>query len=236
MKKLLNVLMLALAMNFIAVAGGIGWLYSSGHVDKQKVLAIKAIVFPPPASQPGPQTNSPSTSPGQPKLKLEELLGLAATRPAPEQVEFLQRKIDSQVLQLDERERQLHDLQIRVDLDRKQVQQDRQALDQERTQQQKLDELAKKQAADKGFQDTLKLYMEMTGKQAKQIFMTLDDDTVVRYLRAMPSRDAIKIIKEFKTDQEVARLQPLLEKMRQASTQPALQAADAGGPASTPGP
>ena len=36
MKKLLNMLALTLALNFLAVAGSIGWLYQSGRLDRQK--------------------------------------------------------------------------------------------------------------------------------------------------------------------------------------------------------
>ena len=56
----------------------------------------------------------------------------------------------------------------------------------------------------------------MPPKQVKQIFATLDDQTVVNFLQAMEPRTAAKIIKEFKTDDEVARMQKVLEKMRQA--------------------
>jgi len=40
MKKLLNVLAWTLALNFVAIAAGVGWLYNSGHLDHPKVVAI----------------------------------------------------------------------------------------------------------------------------------------------------------------------------------------------------
>ena len=36
MKKLLNVLVLVLAMNFLAVAGGVGWLWQTGPAGSRK--------------------------------------------------------------------------------------------------------------------------------------------------------------------------------------------------------
>src|SRR5208282_2189760 len=109
MKKLLNILVLVLAMNFVGAAGGVAYLCSAAHLNRDKALAIKAILFPPPATQSAGEINSPLAPASQPTLRVESLLAQAATRPAGEQVDFLQGKIDMQVLQLDERERQLND-------------------------------------------------------------------------------------------------------------------------------
>ena len=46
MKKLWNVLVLTLALNFLAVAGLAGWLVQSKKLDRTKAHAIKAILFP----------------------------------------------------------------------------------------------------------------------------------------------------------------------------------------------
>jgi hypothetical protein len=44
--------------------------------------------------------------------------------------------------------------------------------------------------------------------------MTLNDDAMMQYLRAMDSTAAGKIIKEFKTPDELERVQRILETMR----------------------
>jgi hypothetical protein len=46
--------------------------------------------------------------------------------------------------------------------------------------------------------------------------MTLPDDVVISYLQAMPPRLASRICKEFKSPEEIGRIQSVLEKMRQA--------------------
>jgi hypothetical protein len=71
-------------------------------------------------------------------------------------------------------------------------------------------------ATDKGFQDSLALYNTMPAKQVKQVFASLDDATVVRYLQNMQPRRAAQIVKEFKTPDEVQRIQRVLESMRRA--------------------
>jgi hypothetical protein len=222
MNKILNVLALALALNFLAVAGGVGWLYKSGHLDHDKMQAIKAIVFPSPTTAPSQDTNSPPGPATEPTLKLDELLAQAATRPSGEQVDLIQRKIDAQVLQLDQRERALYDLQQQIRRDQVAQAAKRVELDKEQKKLTDQEQQARKLEQDEGFQKSLALYNTMAGKQVKQIFMTLDDDTVVRYLQAMEPRDAARIAKEFKTEPEVEHLHVLLEKMRQtpAATQP----------------
>ena len=56
----------------------------------------------------------------------------------------------------------------------------------------------------------------MPPKQVKLIFMTLNESTVQEYLTAMDTRTAGKIIKEFKTPDETAFVQRILERIRQA--------------------
>ena len=40
MKKLFNVIVLALAINFLAAAGGVAWLFRSGHLDRARLLEV----------------------------------------------------------------------------------------------------------------------------------------------------------------------------------------------------
>ena len=228
MKKLLTVLMLTLALNFLAVAGGVGWLWNSKHLDHDKVDAIKQILFPPPATAPATQPDTTvADATTQPTLRLEELLAKESGHSAGEQVEFIQRTFDTQMAELDRRERELADLKRQTDLAQSQITRDRAAL---QAQQQALDAAKQQQAAlasDKGFQDSLLLYNTMAPKQVKSIFMGLDDQTVMNYLRAMQPRTAGKIIKEFKTQDETDRIQRFLERMRQAATTAPAQTAAA---------
>ncbi len=47
MKKLFNLIVLTLAMNFLLVAGGVGWMVKSGRLDKAKALEVKKMLFEP---------------------------------------------------------------------------------------------------------------------------------------------------------------------------------------------
>lgn len=231
MKKIFSVLVLTLAVNFLAVAGGVGWLFQSGHMDKEKMQAIKTLVFPPPDNSPGATATTQPTDAAttQPLLKLEELLAAHAGRAPGEQVEFIKDAFDTQMAQLDRRKRELDDLARQVEIAKQQATRDRLVLTKDQTDLQSREELASKLATDKGFQDALKLYTAMPPKQVKAIFLTMDDDTVRRFIRAMQPRQATKIIKEFKTPDETARLESVMKDMG-GIPKDSDPAADANGP------
>jgi hypothetical protein len=68
--------------------------------------------------------------------------------------------------------------------------------------------------------------------------MDMPDEAAARFLQAMPPRTATKIVKEFKTPAEVARINRVLERVRQggsiASGQPATKPATAPDGAAQP--
>lgn len=214
MKRLLNVVMLTLALDFVAVAAAVGWLYQQGRLDRQKVLAIREILFPKPAE--APPAAQPTTQPVQPIMRLEELLAKAVGRSASEQVEFIQHAFDAQMALLDRRQRELQDLQRQVDMSKEQMARDRAQLQAQQQDLEARQNQALRLASDKGFQDSLALYNTMPPKQVKTIFMGLDDQTVANYLQAMSPRTAAKIIREFKSPEETQRIQKILEQIRLA--------------------
>jgi flagellar motility protein MotE (MotC chaperone) len=203
-----------LAINFIALAGFVGWVVKSQHVNREKALAIKDLIFGAPTPAPATQPVVDATT--QPSLRLEELVARQSGHTASEQVEFIQHTFDTQMAQLDRREREVRDLERQVDLAKLQMTRDRDALEAEKKQLKDREEEAARLASDKGFQDALDRYIAMPPKQVKDVFTKLDDPTVVRFLQAMEPRIAAKVIKEFKTPDEMTRIQKVLEMMRQA--------------------
>lgn len=219
MKKLWNVFVLTLAVNFLAVVGAVAYLYGSGHLDPTRVRAIKAVLYPPPAP-PSPAATQPiddsrrRTGTGEPVLRLGELLEQKSGLSTSDQLSFLQQTFDARMAELDRRQRELIDLQRQVDMANTTLARDRTALEAEKKQLAEREQLATKLANDQGFQDSLELYKSMPARQVKQLFWSMDDETVKRYLQAMEPRGAAKIIREFKAPDELKRIQKILDPMR----------------------
>lgn len=230
MKRLLSVIAWTLALNFLAVAGALAWAWRTGRLDHEKVGRIKEIVLAPgsqPATRPAGERADAAT---QPSLRLEQLLARASGRTAGEQAEFMQRSFDAQMAVLDRRYREVQELQKTVEHAQRRLDADRQKVLGERAKLAAQQQEQKRLMTDQGFQDTLQLYSGMPGKQVKTVFMTLDDATVIQYLRAMEPRVATKVVKEFKTAAETERIARVMEKMRQAAE----GEGSAGGPSSGP--
>ena len=215
MKKLFNAITLVLAINLLAVAGGIGYLVQTKQLDKEKLLAIKAIVFPAPVDEVA-TTQPADAATTQPTARLDELLARRTGMTIGQQVDYLQETFDAQTKQLDRRRRELDDLQRQIELAKIQVARDRERVNADGATLTAERDEAERLAADQGFQDSLAMYQSMPGRQVKSIFMTLGDDVVIRYLQAMGPGAAKKILKEYKSPEEVGRVQSIMEKMRLA--------------------
>ncbi|MDP9173017.1 MAG: hypothetical protein M3O30_04020 [Planctomycetota bacterium] len=221
MKKLFSVLVLLLALNFLALVGALGWLVKSGHLDKARIGQVKSILFPVTDSTPqAALKETTDSSVTHPAMGLDQLMALQTGRPASEQVEFIQHTFDAQRLELDRRQRELTDLKLQVDLANQKLSSDRAALEKEKKALTDREQESARLATDKGFQDSLELYNNLPSPRVKTIFLALNEGTVQQYLEAMQPRVASKIIKEFKTPEEIGFIQRVLERIRlaQAST------------------
>lgn len=215
MKKLFEALAFTLALNFIVAVGLLAYLFQSHHLDRERIGKIKLILFPlpeapPPATQPsGPPQPPPASD------RLKDLLARHAVgSSAAQQVEFIQQTFDQTMLQLDRREREVADRERQVAGVNARLAADRKDLEAERQRLSEQEQQADRLAADKGFQDTLNLYNSMTSRQVKTLFMTMDESMAAQYLDSMQPRTAAKIIKEFKSPEDVDRLKRILDKMR----------------------
>lgn len=214
MKKLFSVIAWTLALNFLAAAGGIAWLYKSGRLTRDKLHQIREMVFAP-ATQPveaKPEVRDPAT---QPTVRLEQLLAQVSGRSAGEQLAFIQQNVSSQMAMLDRRFADLQDQRRTIDQAKSQLDKDREKLKADQEKLATAQQAQQKLESDQGFQDTLERYNAMPPKQLKTIFMAMPDPTMLQYLRAMEPRMVAKIFKEFKSPEEMQRVSKVMEKMRQ---------------------
>jgi len=216
MKRLWDVLVLTLAVNFLVLAGGVGYLYKAGRLDRERVAKVKEVLFPPTTAPSEGAATQPSDPTTQPTLVLETLLAHRASMTAGQQVDFVRQTFDERQAQLGRREEELRNQQRLLDLAQAKAGEDREAFELERKRFRDEQDQARKLATDTGFQTTLAQYAALPAKQVKGIFATLSDDTVRLYLQAMEARAAAKIVKEYKTPEELDRVQKIMEKIRKA--------------------
>ncbi|HXE53035.1 MAG TPA: hypothetical protein VN541_08475 [Tepidisphaeraceae bacterium] len=223
MKRLWDVLVLTLALNFLVVAGATGWLYQGGRLDKSNIAKIKEVLFPPPPAQVAQTQPAVSSDPTtQPTLSLEQLLSKHSGMTAGQQVDFVRQTFDERMALLERREHELADLKAQIDMAQSQLTAGREALEADRKKLTDEQELARKLSSDEGFQHSLNIYRTMPAARVKAIFANLSDDAIRQYLMALPERTAAKIIGEFKTPDETDRIKRILESMRKGdpTTQP----------------
>ena len=185
MKKIFDTLVLLLAINFLAVAGGVGWLYQSGHLDRERVKTIKETLFPLPVAEIPATQPSGTDAPAPAAQRLAELLARrSGGKMTSDKVESIQQAFDMAFAQLDRREREAGDREQQVARANAKLAEDRKALEDDRRKLIEQGKQADKLASDKGFQDTLNLYSTMTSKQVKSLFMTMDESAAADDLDA----------------------------------------------------
>jgi hypothetical protein len=219
-KKLGVLVLFVLSLNFLAVAGGVGYLIGTGKLDKEKGKEIAKILFPEPVPTTQPTTQPSDSDPDDPLLSIDELLVKTTGMSAAQQNEFLRSTFESMSAQLDRQRREVMDLRRQVDFAQVQLAKDRATLDQRHQELNTRDQQQTAAATDKGFQESLAVYDAMKAKQVKDIFVSLEEETVVRYLQAMDPRRVSSILKEFKTPEELSKAQSLLEQMRKNGVTP----------------
>lgn len=216
-QKLFSVVTAVLALNFLIVAGGVGYLVATKKLDRAKAHAIRDIITTQPSTQPASATTQPATQPSlldAQLLPLDALLAKAAKKPVVEQADFVRGELDAQAAIVERRLREIADQRDQLAVAKIELEKQRIAQQQ---QQKQLDDAKAEQArlaADEGFQKTLELYTAMPARRIKALFTNMDDVTVVRYLQAMDKDLAAGILAEFKTPQETSRAQLLMERMR----------------------
>ena len=216
LKKLWMVLVVTLALNFVALAAVAGLLAQRAHLDTEKIRAVREVLFPADEStdegEPDPIVEEPAGP-----TPMEELLALLdeqSGKRAERRVSDLTATLDERATMLDRRRREVLDRRRTVDAAARSVRVEREAFESDRDAWDDAVRVAGERASDEGFQEALALYEQLPSKQVKAIFAELADEEAVAYLRAMEPRQATKVLKEFKTDAEIRRATALLEMLR----------------------
>jgi len=216
MKKLIKALFVVAIFNLIAVLAGTGWLFSSGRVDKARIMSMTHLFNEPVAVE-------------QAKIKAEEariakelaeqekpLPELALNTEERNKVRVEMTQIDRQ--RLDRMKREVKDLQATLSRERRLIAQDRKTLSEEKEAFEAMRDRLSGLEGGQQFQKSLASITGMKAKDAKAILSTLladkKDEEVITYLSSMDDRVRTAIITEFVKAGEEQLAADLLESIR----------------------
>jgi flagellar motility protein MotE (MotC chaperone) len=109
----------------------------------------------------------------------------------------------------------LRSMQLAIDAAKSKLDKDLKQLDVDRADLAARIEEQNKLAKEEGFLKALKNYTQMKPKMVKDDFMKMDDQQVVRFLAAMKSDTATKILNQFKTTEEQDKRLRIMEMLKQ---------------------
>lgn len=228
MKSLIRAVSVLAIINLLAVAGLVGWLFSQGRIDRQRVLEMSEIL--------GETSEARAERIEAARLKAE-----AANAPKPRtdgDIRSTDQRNDARIeLTMIDRER-LERLQREVRDLQTQLRQQRQMLDRDRTkfEQEKADFQAMRErlyAIDGAdyFKKSLAVLNGMKPADIRPVFNTMIGDgkteEVISYLAAFDERHRAKVVTEFVQGGEVELAAGLLESLRTRGLEPAVAGANA---------
>lgn len=238
MKTLWTALCLLLLLHALALAAFVGWLKSSGRLDRTRLTHVKTIFVHTIADEKKQADEAAKTAEENKQKAIEaaRLESVANNGPvsvadrlkadaqvddiAMQRVERLQRDIADLRSQLVKAKDLLAKQKADLDAQRKSFEDEIKA------------ETAKREDAD--FQQAVKTYEQLDPEQVKGMFQTLMQQgktkDVVDYLASMQLRKAAAVLKEFKTPDEIVQATGLVQKLRDRGVDTtALRLAPAGG-------
>lgn len=206
-------------MHLLAALLLVGWLAGTDRLNRQRLVAVKDMFAQTIAEEQQAQQKAADEAAEQAERQAarDRAQGKGAQSTAEELAE--QRTRDELMLrQLERTRRELEDLRRNLHISRMRMERQQQDL----VEAQQAVEAKAKQIKDRlneeGFQKAVALYQTMPPKQVKEHFLQLVTqdklEQVVTYLEAMEPRKAANVLREFKTDQEVAHAVQLTERLR----------------------
>jgi hypothetical protein len=228
MKSLIRAVSVLAIINLLAVAGLVGWLFSQGRIDRQRVLEMSEILG---------ETSEARAE----RIEAARLEAEAANAPKPRtdgDIRSTDQRNDARIeLTMIDRER-LERLQREVRDLQTQLRQQRQMLDRDWTkfEQEKADFQAMRErlyAIDGAdyFKKSLAVLNGMKPADIRPVFNTMIGDgkteEVISYLAAFDERHRAKVVTEFVQGGEVELAAGLLESLRTRGLEPAVAGANA---------
>ena len=227
MKVLWNVIAVLLLIPLVAALGFVGWLRSSGRLDRRRLDTVVAL-FKTTLAEEQQQLEQARQDAQQQLEKRQAMARLEEVAEGPTTVSDRLRKgqEDDEVglLKLEWTRRAVADLLANIENAKSELTRRR---DEDEAERQAFEQrMAKKidQLKDENFQHAVSIYEQLKPDQAKQNFLELieqgREDQVVDYLAAMELRKAAKVLAQFETPTEVPVGTRLIQRLRQRGIEP----------------
>jgi len=216
MNRLKKILLIVIVLNLLAGLGGIGWLFTSGRVSKDRVLTLTDLFTEPVAVEQAAIKAEEARIAKELAEQERPLPQLALNTDERNLVRVEMTQIDRQ--RLDRMKREVDDLQATLRKERRLLEQDREELIQE---QEEFDQMRQRLAGLEGtvqFKKALASLSEMKAKDAKTVLGVLlseaKSEEVVTYLSSMDDGVRTAILSEFVKAGEEQLAADLLESIR----------------------
>ena len=225
MRTLWNIVSFLAVVHLLAVAIIVMWLWQSHRLDAARLTDIRDLLSTPVhEAREGMIANLREAE----DQRLKEAEDVLRANPPSDSATQIQRTA-LVMLQEDQARRRLDDekrmMQEQLELATASVDDLRTEFDRERTAWENAVRDDRTQKTDEQFMQTVKQYEQSPPKQAKRMLQELvingQMDQAVSYLDAMNPRAASKVLKEFKTDEEIKVATELLERLRTLGSAPA---------------
>lgn len=222
MKQAMFIVMAAITINALALAGFVGWLHQSGRLNRDRMERMVGI-FKPTIAQEKAQQEEADRLAAEARSKALEVARMERLGAGPLTLEDRIRTDaqgeDVAAQRLERLQRETADLRRQLDMAKAMLGREKSDLEAQRRQMADAAQRDEKLRADQSFQQTVEMYEQLKAPQVKEIFANLlkqgREDEVLEYVAAMQQRKAAAVLREFKTPTEVQAATALMRRLRE---------------------
>ncbi|MCX5661141.1 MAG: hypothetical protein NTW19_15755 [Planctomycetota bacterium] len=236
MKQAMFILMAAITINALAVAGFVGWLHYSGRLDRGRVDRVVAVLKPTIEQEKKRQEEADRLEEEAKKqaaavARMEKIANGPLT--LEDRIRTEAQGDDVATQRLERLQRETADLRRQLEMAKQLVGSQKAELDAQKKVFAETVLRDEKLKADQSFQQTVEMYEALKATQVKEIFQNLlkqgRQTEVLDYFAAMQQRKAAAVLKEFKTPQEMQVATDLMRRLRERGQTPPTDGVSSGG-------
>ena len=218
MKTAWNITSFLAVVNLLAVLMCAGWLWQSGRLDQQRIAAVRELLSTTVADELQHEKEQEAEQAAEERRQADERRRSGWPLAGGELIARMDRFEDHAALMLRRVQNENEKLMSQLDAREQAIISREKELEARQQQWVKSIQDDADRREDKQFLKAVRILESLPAKQARQAIQQLVEtgktEQAVAYLNAMNARSASKIVREFKTDADIALATDLLEKLR----------------------